>query len=404
MTRLVLLCVILSLPTPATWAQFEEDLTFNQIPNPSFLGTQGLRLNDATGPVPSLWRLFAVGNDAIESEIFSVPAGDLFPGSPETLAVRLRVTNFGGNPSTDDSGFGLSQVRFAVIRDLTYRARFYLRSGNTDKTDQGVAVTVPIFDADVLFTGVTGSMNLAVPPQWTEYTGAEVTPTVNNGTGALAFRLDNDGGDDVLDIALPEVLGPSLTNKVPNPSFEGTSGSAIENTTGLVPDFWRAFALDSFDSEATIEAVPLAADELYQGSPATTAIKLTTVASDGAGFDHEQFRFDLLPADFGYRGQVWLRADNQDGSNQGVSIALNVFDAGGIFVAGDGSIAAEVLPQWDLYGGATFRANAGETANIGFRAPDSGAENSVLIALPQVIGPAVGIYRNGFEEDTPNPM
>jgi hypothetical protein len=62
--------------------------------------------------------------------------------------------------------------------------------------------------------------------------------------------------------------------------------------------------------------------------------------------------------------------------------------------------SATVGFEWELYAGPAFIGTAGHTASIGFRLFPDGGEDSMLIALPRIVGPAGPIiFDDGFEVD-----
>ena len=101
-----------------------------------------------------------------------------------------------------------------------------------------------------------------------------------------------------------------------------------ENVTGSVPDLWRAFGLNSVSASIALQTVPLPPGELYPGSPATNAIRISTREQTGSGFDHEGNRLSLAPAGRLVWTEAYVRADNADNSSQAVSFSAPVFDQG----------------------------------------------------------------------------
>ncbi len=175
-------------------------------------------------------------------------------------------------------------------------------------------------------------------------------------------------------------------NRVPNPGFEGSDGSRLGNVSGTIPDYWRAFGLDGGD--VSIAIVPLAANALYTGSPATNAVQLT-INSYGAAqaFDHETTPFSFSPG-HNYSAQVYLRSANSGGESQQVTVSFPVFNESGFTGREAGSFAATVTGDWQKYSGPEFMEAAGTAGDIAFRLTDDGGENSILIAMPTVLGPA----------------
>ena len=102
----------------------------NIVPNPDFAGTGGVVVPIAgtvNGTVPDNWRAFAVNGGAIDLEIQTLAAEELFAGSPATNAVLLRVTAYGA-----DQGFDDDNGRFPVIPGLDYHAELYVKSEATN--------------------------------------------------------------------------------------------------------------------------------------------------------------------------------------------------------------------------------------------------------------------------------
>lgn len=180
-----------------------------------------------------------------------------------------------------------------------------------------------------------------------------------------------------------------VLNRVPNPSFSGQAGESLGDVTGTVPDYWRGFAVSG--GAVTLEAVPLAANELYSGSPATNAVRLTVGAFGGdQGFDHTQVVFSLQ-AGHEYVTEVWLRSANAGGAAQGVNVGVPVFDGNGFTGRQPGTFDVQADGTWRNYSGPGFTENGGTAAHIAFRLANDGGENSVLIALPRVDGPVDAI-------------
>ncbi|MEM6937460.1 MAG: hypothetical protein AAF552_13455 [Pseudomonadota bacterium] len=376
-------------------------ITFNQLHNPEFRGNGGSPAGNVTGEVPSLWRTFAVGESTATSAIVPLAADAIFPGSPPVNAVELTVTNF-GPPATSDAGFDSSPNQFTLLPELGYGATVYLRSNNSDMSSQTVLIQLPIFDEAGVFTGNAGSQTVEVTDTWTQFEVPPIATSLMGASAELSFRLTEGASDNSIQIALPEVIGPSLENRVPNPEFSGTGGGIQGNVTGIVPEFWRAFGLESESASIALQTVPVAANELYPGSPATTAMRITSVNATGAGFDHEITQVPLAPAGRLMVGEVFLRADNADSSDQEVGFAVPIFESNGTFTGtAPGSAFFNATPQWQYFAGIVFSGGADQTANVAFRLTDSGTENSVLIALPTLNGLARDVFANGFEGDDP---
>lgn len=199
-------------------------------------------------------------------------------------------------------------------------------------------------------------------------------------------------------IALPEIVGPQTSNQLPNPGFEGTGGAVAGNVSGTVPDSWRGFAIDG--GAITLATVPVAANELYPGSLPTNAVQLTvnTFVGIGQGFDNEVVRAPILPADRSIWGEVYLRTANVDDSPQGVLIRLNGFSDTPAFIGGPATVVATATTSWGYFGTFSYQDLAMVTADMAFRLVESGANNSVLIAMPRINGIDNLLLEDGFED------
>lgn len=364
----------------------------NQVPNALLLGSDGSLFGGVTGTAPTLWR--AVALDGANMTLSSIPlaANTLFPGSPPTTAVRVSVTNFGSAQVFDHAN-----ALFSIDVGREYAARVYLRTGNADNSAQSFTINFPTFDADLNFTGRdAGAFMDVAGTAWTAFDGASFTGVSDDAFAHLALRLQNDGGENSVLIAMPTVLGPPLSNAAPNPAFAGGGGAIQGAVSGEVPDQWRAFAVNTGSLTISTEAV--AAGALFPGSEATTAVRLQVSGGDGSseGFDHEIERA-LLVAGHAYRGEVYLRSGSAN--QQGVGIAMPLFDDQGNFTGtSPGSTTAQVGPQWRLVAGPGFSAPTGYTSNLAFRLAADGGEDSLLIAAPRIVAPASPIILvDGFE-------
>lgn len=185
----------------------------------------------------------------------------------------------------------------------------------------------------------------------------------------------------------------AAVNQVPNSEFRGTAGfredGAMSGTVnGAIPTLWRGFALNS--AEITLEQVPLAADALAAGSPATNAVTLTIDSyGDAQGFDTSPNRFSIEDQRE-YRATVYIRSNNPDMSDQEVSIGVPIFDGSGTFTGrAPGTFLVTVSDEWTLVEGPVFMEAAGTSAEISFRLTESGVNNSIQIALPIIEGVAL---------------
>ncbi len=382
-------------------AQAAEAVT-NQIPNPEFRGSAGV-VDDVggtegtiNGDIPTLWRAFTRGGGEVTIEREQLPADTLFPGSPVTTALTLRVDSFA---VSGDQGFDTSPTRFTLEDGRAYRGSVYMRSANADDSDQGVGVGVPVFDASGAFTGrAPGSAVVDVTSEWMLYEGPEFTES-GGATAELAFRLFASGSENAIQVAIPTLEGVAQVNQAPNPTFDGMGGIPGGDVTGALPDAWRGFGVGG--GSATFALEPVAADALYPGSPPTNAVRMT-INSFGAdqGFDNELTLFPLV-AERHYVGKVYLRSAAPDMAEQTVGIALNSFNDTPAFEPPGGSGVAFVGPEWGLYSTVSARMGAEtKTGSLAIRLFDeSNSEHSVLIALPEVLGPDV-VFENGFEGET----
>ncbi len=376
--------------------------TTNQLPNPELRGDSGILGGTVTGDAPTLWRTFAVGDSSASTAIIPLAQDELFLGSPAVNAVNLTVTNF-GPPATSDAGFDTFPNRFTLISGVAYEATVFLRSNNSDQSSQTVDVSLPVFDQAGTFTGNFANALFQATDTWTEFRLPPISTNLIGASGELSFRLEEGASDNSILIALPRVAGPRLENRVPNPAFSGAGGIAIENVSGDVPDFWRAFGLDDGSGSVALQTVPVAENELYPGSPATTAMRMSSSVFDSSGFDHETTQVPLAPAGRLTWGEVYLRADNADGSNQEVFFAMGIFEADGTFTgSAPGTVTVTATPEWKYFAGVPYAGAEGQTTNVAFRMEDSGTENTVLIALPTLKGLSDSVFDNGFEgDDTP---
>jgi len=212
----------------------------NLVPNATFDGSGGLRVGAATGQVPDGWRAFAHGGGAADVTTVSLPADALYPGSPPTRAVKLRVTTFG-----TDQGFDHDNTRFAIIPGASYRAGFYAKTGNSDATDQHFARGFPLFDANgYLGREPGGRGNNLATSTWTWFAGPEFDDDEAI-EAHISFRLTDDGGEDAILIALPAVEQPSLAGDFTPPSpadlAQRTCWSPTDKLIGTTYFYWYRF-------------------------------------------------------------------------------------------------------------------------------------------------------------------
>lgn len=368
----------------------------NLVPNSRLHGSAGASASaggSVTGTVPTLWRAFALADGAIETEVVPLPPNELFPGSPPTNAIRVTVTAFG-----TDQGFDHSNVLFPIVPGRAYSLDVYLRSGNSGGAPQGVSVGFPLFDATGAFDGrAPGSFSPTAGSEWAAFSGPAFVAQPGDAFGHVSLRLNSDGGENSVLIALPDVQGLPLGNATPNPGFDGVGGAFDGNVVGDIPDLWRAFAVGN--GSLDIDIVPVAADALFPGSAPTQAVRMQVLNGDGGseGFDHELFRAALQPG-HRYHGEVWMRSGNSGGTPQGVSVALPIFDAGGFTGEQPGSFGVVVGAGWSLLAGPQFTAVPGEETNLAFRLSADGGDDILFIALPRLVAPPSPlIFDDGFE-------
>ncbi len=177
---------------------------FNIAPNPGFSGTLGGIQGAVSGNVPDNWRAFAVGTGTLNVSTVPLEAGALFPGSLPTQAVRLEV--IGGDGQSE--GFDHEILRAILSSDYLHRGELYVRSGNSDLSDQSMFVTMPVFDTRGAYTGQQpGQFGVTAGPEWAYVAGPSFTANANESTD-LSIRVNPDGGQDVLLIASPRIVGP----------------------------------------------------------------------------------------------------------------------------------------------------------------------------------------------------
>ena len=385
---LIAVIILGALALPPTHAH-----TINQVPNPEFRGNQGAVAGNVTGSIASGWRGFAVAGAEASLNSIELPPGALFAGSPATTAVRLEITDFGAVGS--DSGFDHTGWDFSLFGNRGYSGKVYLRSANADNSPQQLSVTLPVFDQTGAFTGLQpGSFLATAGSSWTRFSGPQFAGT-DGFSSLMAFRLTDDGGDNAVLIALPQVRGPVLANRLPNPGFIGSDGFVQGSVAGDIPDDWRAFAING--ASLDIETVTLAAGAVYPESPAGNAVDVRVLLGAGsAGFDHEPVQVALTPTAYRFRPQLYMRSSNLDGSPQLVVINTPVFDTNGFTGRSPGAFAATVDDQWRLYIGPSFSEVAGTTTNLAIAINDDFGEDSIQIAFPTLLGVDV-IFDDGFE-------
>lgn len=368
----------------------------NLVPNASLQGTSGvIAATNSTinGDAPTLWRVFATDGSVVNLERLTLAADTLYPGSPPTQALKFSVATLGADQGLDSiPGF------FSIRTGIEYGAQIYARTGNADNSAQAFTMALLIYDSALSFTGHLGNMAASGGASWTPFETTRVTGVAGDLYAKLTIRVVDDGGENSIILGLPTVEGPPAYNTAPNPGFAGNSGATQGNVTGTIPDDWRAFAVGA--GSINVTTVPVAAGELFPGSPPTDAVRLQVIGGDNGseGFDHELVRA-ALRSDHFYRGEMYMRSGNSDMSPQGVSFGMPIFDAAGNFTGlAPGSFNTSVGPDWSFMSGPQFRANTGETTNLGFRPAADGGEDILLIAAPRIVDPAGWmLFTDGFD-------
>ncbi|MGQ9589145.1 MAG: dockerin type I repeat-containing protein [Planctomycetota bacterium] len=189
-------------------------------------------------------------------------------------------------------------------------------------------------------------------------------------------------------LAGPEAAAQNL---VPNPTFDGTGGLALPLSGGTVnvlsagvPNSWRAFAVaGSID----LDVIPLAADEVYDGSPEANSV-LLRVNAYGAdqGFDDDNGRTPLSPG-VTYHAEFWVKSANEDGSDQTFNFGFPLFGTRGYLGIEPGGMSGVVAgAEWQLVVGPSFAAGPEVTnGHISWRCRPDGGEDAILIALPAIL-------------------
>ena len=369
----------------------------NLVPNALLIGDTGAKeTGGATGvvngEVPTAWRAFAVGGGEISIDPIPLAAGTLFPGSPPTRAVRVSVETFG----TDQ---GLDHLTHMLSLDVGrfYRPQVWVRTGNADDSDQSLQIGMPLYDQALNFVGRDpAAFSVQADSNWTQVVSPSgATVLSGEAFGHLSFRLGNDGGENSVLIALPDVSGRPVTNLVPNPGLQGNGGVPDGNVTGAVPDGWRAFAVG--DGTLTLTSSDLVADELYPGSPPARTIRMD-VSGSTALAEGLDFELELAALADGYRhwGEVWVRSGHA--ADQALSVGMPLYDEQGAFLGiQPGSMGLEVPTEWTYFAGPGFTGEPGQQVNMVFRLITVGGEGSVVIALPRVVAPADEVFSDRFE-------
>lgn len=174
----------------------------NLVPNPLYHGTGGLR-QGTIGQVPDAWRAFAVGGGAADTAIAPLVASELYAGSPACFAVRLKVTAFGG-----DQGFDHDNTRFDVAPGTIYHLEFYVKSANADGSPQRFRYGFPLFAGGVYLGREPGSKTgVTAGTTWKKIVGPSFSD-VQATSAHVSFRLEDDGGENAILVAVPVVGDP----------------------------------------------------------------------------------------------------------------------------------------------------------------------------------------------------
>lgn len=216
----------------------------NLVPNPTFQGSGGGTVGTVTGTVPDQWRGYGVNGGAVLIEVVPVAAGELYASSPATRAIRLTVQTFGG-----DQGIDHYPNFTQLIVGRSYHVEYYVKSGNTDGTDQLFNMSFPLFNEQqgYLQRAPGSHGNQSAGADWTKMTG----PTFSDAEatlGHLSFRLVNDGGQNSLLIAMPDVQGPPDHLLPPDASAlaQRTSWTGSDKLAGTTYFYWYRWPNNGF--------------------------------------------------------------------------------------------------------------------------------------------------------------
>jgi hypothetical protein len=180
----------------------------NLVPNPGFEGLGGQVIpigtglvNAISGGAPDNWRAFAV-NGSTEFEIVPVGEDEFEAGSPATNVIVFRVLAFGDDQAIDDDN-----GRCLLIPGGKYHAEFWVKSGNSDASEQRFNFGFPLFDA-VQYLGVEpgGLVGEIAGADWRHVVGPSFTAPATVANGHVSFRCQSDGGEDAIIFGLPTVV------------------------------------------------------------------------------------------------------------------------------------------------------------------------------------------------------
>lgn len=175
------------------------------------------------------------------------------------------------------------------------------------------------------------------------------------------------------------------SNRIANPTFEGTGGIQF-GTTGPVPDQWRAFAVGGGAAET--EIAPVQPDELFTGSPSTRAVRLEVTAfGTDQGFDNDNARFTIIPNETYYL-EFYVKTANADGSSQLCRAGFPLFNSSGTYLRDPGrQLNILATSMWQRVVCPTFVDPEATSAHVSFRLIDDDGQNAILIAWPRVDDP-----------------
>lgn len=223
-------------------------------------------------------------------------------------------------------------------------------TGSTTWSEAGGYRLGAVDDSDPFYSGtrVTLPAGTNVAPGQT-YTFSFTMTAPAAGSYVTDWRMVHDGtgwfGETHRETvavvnAAPVCRQETVSNALRNPEFDGTGGAKSANVTGSVPNDWRAFAVSPGTGE--IEVQPLAANELYPGSPATHAVrwKIGVGPGGGPGGDSALDKWGSLAEPILPNHVYRLLVDVRDGGTYGGSpafvAALQLFDGSQTYQRGQG--------------------------------------------------------------------
>jgi hypothetical protein len=216
--------------------------TVNIVPNSNFQGAGGTVVGNVTGTIPDQWRGFAVGGGAADISIVPIAVNALYPGSPATNGVKLRVNTFGA-----DQGFDNSTTLFKLTPGAPYHLEFYVKSGAPNGMWENFGWSFPLFDANKNFLGrQPGGGTSWEDSGWLHVVG----PTFSDpdaAYGHIAFRVYDDGyyvGEKSIIIAMPDVEEPLTSFPLPTPAdlAQRTTWTSSDKLIGTTYFYWYRWA------------------------------------------------------------------------------------------------------------------------------------------------------------------